>query len=252
MEKSRRRSPLEIKVTETHMCSVDLRLKILAKVPFFQNLPAEALVEINRLFREIGFDSGGYICLAGDPAERLFVVADGRVKLLRHSLAGRDILLDLLAAGEFFGSLSMGAQDVYPDTAQAQTAACILAIGRESFQQILERYPQVALSVIEIMASRLQAANERVQQLTVMPVEGRIASVLLMLSRKFGKPHTVGRLIEVPLSRDDLASLAGTTGESASRVMSQMQKDGLIASGRQWVAVNDQAGLEALARAEVP
>jgi len=232
------------------MCSVELRLKILGQVPFFQALPPGALAEINPLFREIGFASGETICLAGDPAERLYVVADGRVKLLRHSLAGKDILLDLLTAGEFFGSLSMGTQDVYPDTAQAQTAACILAIGKEAFQDIMERHSQVAVSVIGIMASRLQAANARVQQLSVLPVEGRIAAVLLMLSGKFGKPHPLGRLIQVPLSRDDLASLAGTTSESASRVMSQMQKDGLIQSGRQWVAVKDHAGLEALAGEE--
>ncbi len=247
MQKARRRSPLEIRVTETHQCSVDLRLKILGQVPFFQNLLPGNLAEINRLFRELGFESGDYICLAGDPAERLYVVADGRVKLMRHSLAGRDILIDLLSAGEFFGSLSMEAGDVYPDSAQAQTAACVLAIGREDFQRILERYPPVAVSMIGIMATRLQAANQRLQQLSVLPVEGRIAAVLLMLSRKFGRPHPLGRLIEVPLSRDDLASLAGTTSESASRAISQMQKDGLIESGRQWVAVKNRAGLEALA-----
>jgi len=228
------------------MCSVDLRLKILGQLPFFQELPATALAEINHIFRENGFESGETICLAGDRAEQLFVVADGRVKLLRHSLAGKDILLDLLSLGEFFGSLSMGKDDVYPDTAQAQTNVCILTIGREAFHQILKQYPPIAVSVIGIMASRLQAANERVQQLSVLPVEGRIASILLMLSRKFGKPHTVGRLIQVPLSRDDLAAFTGTTSETASRVMSQFQKDGLIQSGRQWVAVKDQKRLEEL------
>lgn len=232
------------------MCSIDLRLSILAKVPFFRVLSAAELEQVNRLFREVGFEPGETICMSGDPAERLFVVAEGRVRLLRHSLAGKDILLDLLAPGEFFGSLSALGADFYPDTAQAQTSVCILTISKDAFQQILEQYPPVALNVIGIMADRLRAANERVQQLSVLPVEGRVANILLMLSRKFGEQRELGRLIQVPLSREDLAAMTGTTAESASRAMSQLQKSGLIQTGRQWVAVTDQAGLEAVAGRE--
>ncbi len=232
------------------MCSIDVRLSILAKVPFFRALSTTELDQVNRLFHEVGFEPGDTICLSGDPAERLFVVAEGRVRLLRHSLAGKDILLDLLAPGEFFGSLSALGADLYPDTAQAQTSVCILTISKDAFQQILTQYPPVALTVIGIMADRLQAANERVQQLSILPVEGRIANVLLMLSNKFGERRAIGRLIQVPLSREDLAAMTGTTTESASRVMSQLQKDGLIQTGRQWVAVTDQTGLNVVAGRE--
>jgi CRP/FNR family transcriptional regulator, nitrogen oxide reductase regulator len=246
----RRHSPLEIKVTEPHLCSVDLRLKILGKVPFFKDLPQAALKQINALFHEKGYAADEMICSAGDPAERLFVIADGRVRLLRHSLTGKEILLDILAAGEFFGSLSTVKEDVYQETAQAQTQACVLTISREVFRQILDQQPSVALKVLDIMSARLQASNERVHQLSVLPVEGRIASVLLRLGDKFGERHEAGLLIQVPLSRTDLAAMTGTTTESASRVMSQFQKDGLIQSGREWVSVTDREGLEAIAGSE--
>ena len=243
---SRRKSPLKIKVTESHMCSVDLRLKILGQLPFFQDLSPEALEEINQSFHEVGYDVGEIICFAGDLAERFFVVADGRVKLVRHTLAGKDVLLDMLTMGEFFGSLAGLGDDVYPDTAQAQTPVCVLAIGKDTFRHILDRYPSVTLKVVDIMAARLRAAHERVRQLSTSPVEGRIAHVLLVLSEKFGEKSDVGILIQVPLAREDLASMAGTTPETASRVMSQFHKDGLIDAGRQWVAVLDQAKLEAI------
>lgn len=248
---ARKRSPLEIKVTEAHQCSLDLRLKILSQVPFFQGFSPADLARINHLFREYGYQADEMICAAGDPAEQLFVVADGWVRLLRHSLTGKEIVLDLLAPGEFFGSLSTLGDDSYPESAQAQTAACILTIGRESFQQILEGYPSVALKMLDIMSARLRAANERVHQLSVLPVEARIAYTLLRLSDKFGARHSVGLLIQVPLSRDDLAAMTGTTTESASRVMSQLHKDGLIQSGREWVAVTDRKALEALAGPEL-
>ena len=247
----RKRSPVEIKVTEPHQCSVDVRLKILGRAPFFKDLPQAALAQLNGLFREVGYTAGEMICAAGDPAERLYVIADGRVRMLRHSLTGKEIVLDILAAGEFFGSLSTSGDDVYVDTAQAQTQACILTISREAFRQILDRHPSVALKVLDITAARLRAANERVHQLSVLPVEGRIATTLLNLSDKFGEKREIGLLIQVPLSRDDLAAMTGTTTESASRVMSQFQKDGLIQSGREWVAVLDREGLEAILGSEM-
>jgi CRP-like cAMP-binding protein len=248
---ARKRSPLEFKVTEPHLCSVDLRLKILGRAPFFKGLTPADLAKINTLFHEKGYTAGEMICAAGDPAERLFVIAEGRVGLLRHSLTGKEILLDILAAGEFFGSFSTSMDDVYLETAQAQTQTCVLTIGRDTFRHILDQYPAVALKVLDIMAERLQASNERIHQLSVLPVEGRIASILLRLSDKFGERREAGLLIQVPLSRDDLAAMTGTTTESASRVMSQFQKDGLIQSGRKWVAVTDREGLEAILGSEL-
>lgn len=233
------------------MCSVHLRLQILSQVPFFAGLKHDELEQINHLFREEGYAPEETICFAGDPAEQLFVVADGRVKLLHYSLSGKNVLLDMLTPGEFFGSLSTLGDDVYPDTAEAQTQTCVLAIHADDFRRILEKHPQVALKVVDIMATRLRNAHERVQQLSALSVEGRIANLLLVLSKKFGKASDVGLLIQSPLTRDDMAAMTGTTTETASRVMSQFQKDGLIQTGRKWVSIIDQHALERIAEAEV-
>ncbi len=251
MMAERKRSPLEIKTTEAHLCSISLRLKLLGEMPFFSDLLPADLERVNSLFHEKDYAEAEVICLSGEPAEQLFVVADGRVKLLRHSLTGKDILLDLLAQGEFFGALSGLGNDLYPDTAQAQSPCCILVIGRAAFQQILNRHPSVALKLIEIMAARLRKANERVHQLSALSVEGRVASILLALAVKFGEKKDIGLLLQVPLPREDLAGMAGTTTESASRAMSHFQKDGLIRSGRGWVAVTDREGLEAITGEEL-
>jgi len=247
----RRKSPLRINVTETHMCSVDLRLEILGRVPFFAGLPHEDLKRINSLFHEYGYAPGETICFAGDPGERLFVVADGRVRLMRHSLSGKNVLLDLLTPGEFFGSLSTAGDEVYPDTAEAQTQTCVLSIRTGEFRRILKEHPQVTLKVLDITAARLSAAHERVRQLSALPVEGRIANLLLLLARKFGERSDVGLLIQVPLARDDLAAMAGTTTETASRVMSQFQREGWVKTGRQWAAIVHRDALEQIARTEI-
>lgn len=244
---TRRKIPLKTEDIEPQMCSLHTRLKILRQVPFFASLSADDVAEVNAFFHEQGYTSGEPIYFAGDPATHLYVVAVGKVKLLRHTLSGQDILLDMLTPGEFFGSLSVLGDEAYPDTAQAQTACCILSITAQDFQAILRRYPLVTLTVLERVAQRLQAAHEMVQQLSAHSVERRIASALLKLAEKLGEPQQEGLLIQVPLSRQDLAEMTGTTIETASRVMSQFQKDSLIRSGRQWVAITDMARLSAIA-----
>lgn len=243
----RRKIPLEPEKIEPEACSIDQRLEILARVPFFFSLSPAEITRINPLFREQGFEPGEVIYFAGDEAARLYVVAAGKVKLVRHTLSGKDVLLDLLTPGEFFGSLSALGDPNYADTAQAQTTACVLGIGAEAFRSILDGYPAVTLRVLDIMAARLKDAQERIRQLSAHSVEHRIAYTLLKLAEKFGQPGELGLLIGAPLSRDDLAEMTGTTTETASRVMSQFQKDGLIESGRGWVALIGREGLEAIA-----
>jgi CRP-like cAMP-binding protein len=247
----RRKSPIEQERIEPEACSIDARLDILGRVPFFSGLSTVEIARINPLFRELGFQPDEVIYYAGDEARRLYVVAAGKVKLVRHSMSGKDVLLDILTPGEFFGALSALGDEVYPDTAQAQTIACVLGIGAEAFRSILDAFPAVALRMLDVMSGRLKEAHERIRQLSAHSVERRIAYTLLKLAEKFGELQEVGLLIQVPLSRDDLAEMTGATTETASRVMSQFQKDGLVDSGRQWVAITGRAGLEAILAEEL-
>lgn len=244
---TRRSTPLKAENIEPQMCSIHTRQKILSQVPFFTHLAAEELAKVNEMFQEQGYSPGESIYFAGDPATHLYVVAVGKIKLIRHTLSGQDILLDILRPGEFFGSLAVLGDEEYQDTAQAQTNCCVLAVTAKSFQTILERYPPVVLSALNIVSQRLKEAQETVLQLSAHSVEQRIASVLLKLAEKVGEWQAEGLLIQMPLSRQDLAEMTGTTTETASRVMSQFQKDGFIRTGRQWVAITDYDGLSAIA-----
>jgi CRP-like cAMP-binding protein len=248
--KSRRRSPVSTTATEPHHCSIHLRLKILGRLPFFAGLSDQALAGANARFVEVGYTPGERVYAAGDPAERLFVVAEGKIKLLQHAAGGRDVLLDILTTGEFFGNLASLGVSVYPDTAQVLTPACVMSIRSDDFRRVLDEHPELALKTLAVMAARLQAANQRVMQLSSMPVDRRIAFTLLGLGNKLGRKQEGSLLIDTPLSRDDLAEMTGTTPETVSRVMSQFQSDGIIESGRQWVAIKSMQQLETLAGAE--
>lgn len=248
--KTRRTTPLEVEAPEPAHCSLDLRLRLLAQVPFFARLSPAEVREVDRSFVDRGFQAGDLIYAAGDPAGRLYVILAGTVKLVRHTLSGQDVVLDLLSPGEFFGALSVLGDEEYPDTAHAQTGCCLISIEAADFQAIMQRYSPVALAVVDVIQARLHAAHDMIRQLSAQPVDSRIAAALLKLADRMGRPEGDRILIRAPLSRQDLADMVGTTLETASRVISQFRKAGLIESGRQWIAVVDRAELEAIAQGE--
>lgn len=229
---------------------MNLRLKLLHEVPFFKDLSHEQILEINDQFHEKGFEKGDYLYFAGDPAEFLYIIAEGRVKLLRHTSTGKDVMLDLLIPGEFFGTLSTDSSSLYQDTTQAVTSICALTISRENFRTILTKYPTVGIKVLDTVTARLEMAHATIQQLSAQSAEKRIATTLLRLADKLGEKHEVGLLIQTPLTRDELADMTATTPETASRVISQFQREGWIATGRQWVALTDQRSLQEIAQLE--
>jgi len=158
-------------------------------------------------------------------------------------MEGDGVLLDMLQPGDFFGNPTTGNRDIYNETAETQTDACILSIRLPDFRDIMNAYPSVAMSVLDITTERLNESRQRIQHLSTLPVTKRIAHILVTLANKFGEEHRRGLLIQLPLSRRDLADMTGTSVETASRIMSQFQDDDLITSGRQWVAIKNKPEL---------
>ena len=228
---------------DPQVCSLDYRLKIIGRLPFFRDLSHNDIVSINRLFDDRDVAAGGAIYFEGDSAQHLFLVALGKVKLIRHTATGHDVLLDILIGGEYFGNLSTISGKMYTESAVAQTDSCILQISAANFEKILQQHPHVTLKVLNAVNRRLEASQEVVKQLSAYSVEQRIAATLVRLAEKMGAQHDRSVLIQLPFSRQDLAAMTGTTVETVSRVMSRFAEGGLISTGRRWVAIDDLEGL---------
>lgn len=240
---NKRETPLSNPSLEGLHCTVDLRLEKLGMVPFFQGLTKEQLREINKKFTANHYSKGETIYRQGDPSTMLRVVVAGNIKLVAHLMDGEDVLLDMLQPGDFFGNPTAGSNEVYNETAETQTDACILSIRLGDFREMMNQFSSVAMSVLDITTDRLNESRQRIQHLSTLPVTKRIAYILVTLVNKFGEKDRRGLLIQLPLSRKDLADMAGTSTETTSRVMSRFQEDDLITSGRQWVAIKDKPEL---------
>lgn len=237
---ARRASPLLRHAVETAHCTHAVKLSVLRQLPFLADLTDSEVQGLCGIFRDTGYASGQAVYVAGEPARRLFVVASGKVKIVRTGPDGQDLLVDMLSDGDFFGSLERLGEERYSEGAVAHVQSCVLAASAEDFQSILARFPPVSVRLVSILAGRLRSAHEKLQMLSGLSVEARIASILLRLASRFGEAHPLGTLIQLPLSREELAEMAGTTTESASRVTSRFSRDGLIRTGRRWVAVSDR------------
>lgn len=239
----KRETPLSTPSLEAHHCTVDLRLEKLGMVPFFQDLSEEQLREVNKKFTAHHYSKGETIYRQGDRSTMLRVVVAGNVKLVAHTLEGEGVLLDMLQPGNFFGNPTASGEDVYSETAETQTSSCILSIRLSDFRKVMNKYPSVAMSVLDITTEKLSESRQRIQHLSTLTVTKRIAHILVTLANKFGEENQHGLLIQLPLSRKDLADMAGTSTETASRIMSRFQDENLITSGRKWVAIKDKPEL---------
>lgn len=240
----RPKSPVRSEWLDPAVCSLDYRLKIIGRLPFFKDMPAEVVEWINYLFQDHDLSAGDTIYFEGDEAETLYLVALGKIKLVRNTDMGREVLLDILHGGEYFGSLPALGRHVHTETAIAQTDGCTLKISSKDFEKILSRHPEVTRKVLLAVSQRLEESQEIIKQLSTYTVEQRVASVLLRLGEKLGEKRGRDILIQMPLSRQDLAAMTGSTTETVSRVMSRLSEDGLVMTGRKWVTITDAGRLE--------
>jgi CRP-like cAMP-binding protein len=242
----RPKSPVRLEWVDPAVCSLEYRLKLLGRLPFFKHLPADAISRINALFHDSDAPADERIYFEGDEAGHLYLVAMGKVKLVRNTASGRDVLLDILHGGDYFGSFSTFGGRLYTETAIAQTDCCILKISAEDFEHILSDHPDVTRKVLEAVSQRLAESQEIVKQLSAYTTEQRIASALLRLAGKLGEARGGDVLIQLPFSRQDLAAMTGSTIETVSRVMSRFAENGWVKSGRKWVTITDMKHLEEL------
>lgn len=240
-------SPVRLDWVDPSVCSWDYRLKIISRLPFFNHLPPKAISEINALFRERGVERNEHIYFEGDEAGTLYLVARGKIKLVRDTASGREVLLDILHGGEYFGTLTIFGEHAYTETAIAQTDGCLLQISSADFERILAEHPEVTRNVLEAVSKRLTESQEIIKQLSAYTVEQRVASALVRLARKLGEKRNQGILIQTPFSRQELAAMTGSTTETVSRIMRRLAEQGVIKTGRKWVTLMDMPRLEKLA-----
>ncbi len=208
-----------------HEFEMSAHADLLRRVPLFATLTADQIASFADRFRVETFAADTFIFLEGDPAERLWVVQDGQVKIINSSADGQENLLEVILPGEMFGGAGI-LFPVHPATAVAMTDTTTVSLERAEYLQLVRQFPDIALHIIAILGERLRAAM-KMRALATDRVDIRVAHMLLKLCDKVGEKTDQGVKIKLPLSRQDLADMTGTTIETAIRIMSKFRKEGL-------------------------
>lgn len=212
-------------------------ISLLASVPIFSGLERAERAAIVRSVHQRPIERDAYVFQQGDPASTLYVLRGGQVRITQLTPDGNQVLLRFIRPGQMFGSIAAFGQSEYPASAQAIEASVVLAWDGETMRDLMRQYPQLALNALQHTAETIRQLQERVRELQTERVERRVARALLRLARQSGKRTANGILIDLPLSRQDLAEMTGTNLYSVSRILSAWEKQGLVEAGRERVSL---------------
>lgn len=222
-------------------------LALLEGLDLFRGLSPAELAAVVDAARHSTIARGAVLFREGDPADALYVLAQGRVKVTQLTADGDELLLRFVGPGELFGCVAALGERVYPGTASAVEPGMVLRWGNSAVAALLERCPRLSQNALRLMAGRVLELQDRLRELSTERVERRVARALLRLARQAGRKVEGGVLIDLPLSRQSLASMTGTTLYTASRIISRWEQQGLVASGRERILIRHPHGLVAIA-----
>lgn len=212
---------------------------IISRANFFADLTEEDLARIATRFKKRIFKRDTFLFIEGESAKTYYLVAEGQVKILQTSAEGFDVILHILGPGELIGALPTIETATYPASAQTLNEVVAFAIPASDFEEILHDYPAVALNLLKFSARVLQTSLNKIREMATERVERRIARTLARLANQMGRETKEGILIDVPLSRQDLAEMTGTTIFTVSRTLKEWERAGILRAGRQKVIVTD-------------
>ena len=201
----------------------------LGRSPLFAALDPAHQDELRSQMVEVRLARGQALFSEGDPGDRLYVVLDGKMKLGRTAVDGRENLLAVMGPGEMFGELSLFDPGPRTATATAITDTTLRGLGNADLQPWLTDHPEVATQLLAALARRLRRTNEAMADLVFSDVPGRVAKALLELAAKFGtRQPDQSVLVTHDLTQEELAQLVGASRETVNKALADFQNRGWI------------------------
>jgi CRP-like cAMP-binding protein len=217
--------------------------------PFFRRLSEDDLERLAGIAVSRTYEKGDVIFAEGDAPAYVHTITSGRVKVVKRMPSGKEVILEIMGPGDPVGAVVAYEGRPYPATAVALERTEGLLLPRSELFAMLERHPSVVRGFLSGMARRIVELTQRIAEVAGGRVETRFAILFLKLSENLGRPEGGAVFIPLPLSRQELADLTGTTLETSIRVMSRWGKERVVLTGEGGFRVEDKETLERLAGA---
>ena len=230
-------------VAEPRLQSTPL-IETLRRVPLFNDLSEAELELVAERASIRHYNNGEIIFSEGDACSELFIVRDGRVKILKSAANGRQQLLSIERAGNTLSELSVFDGSPYSATAEAAATTSVLCVQADRFRTICRQSPEVALKVIKVLGFRLRRMASLVEELSFSTVRTRLVAHLVRLAQENGKQDTQGIEIDLLENNQELAARLGTVRELVSRNLGRLHNEGLIKMRRRRIIIPNLAALK--------
>jgi len=220
---------------------------LLAQSPLFRGANDTELEAALAASRRSEVAKNAFFFHQDEPADAFYVIVEGRVRLSQLTPEGHQVIIHIMGPGDGMGIIVALSNTTYPLSAEAISDCRALKWGYEATISLMEQYPRLALNGLRLVAGRFRELQQRYRELSTERVEQRVARALLRLARQTGRRTSEGVLLDLPLSRQDLGEMTGTTQYTVSRILSSWEQQGLIGTGRERVVVRDTHGLVSIA-----
>lgn len=227
-------------------------IKELIKYEIFQSLSPSDLNAIARVAKLKSVERGAYICHEGQKSSHFHLVQHGKVKIVKHTIFGKDVILDICTAGEIFLIEPIFDDNIYAASAIAVEDSTILMVDRRKLVLYMDQNPGMMRYALKEMAGSIRNLKTQIKELSVGKVDYRIANMMLKLGNKIGYEDNEGHVqVDISLSRQDIADLTGTTIETAIRTMSRFSKQDVLRTTRNSILILDRNRLEDIAQGQL-
>ncbi len=214
------------------------------------SLPPADVVDFRGYFKVETFGHGAVIYRPGMPADKVYLLRSGRVRLLRQGKGKSRSVLSILKPGDLFGEVLRSEGAMMEDLAVSSGKCEVWSIEGRDFRALLEARPALAVDVIRALNERVRQLRARVLGLTRKDVPARLAEMLLILIDAHGEHSPSGELCLQGITQQDLADLVGASRSFVSTLINKMKRDGLLANQGRLLVIKDQEGLHKLAERE--
>jgi CRP-like cAMP-binding protein len=226
------------------MAGTDDIIKLLEKVPVFAELAPDDLRRVAEVAVLRRFAAQQVIFREGDSSDTCYIVKSGHARAVREHVDGRTITLAHFGPGDIFGELAMFDDERRTATVETLDAVEAVAIAGSDMRRLLRQHNDISAKLVTVLARRLRDANERLLRQSLQTVQSRVAGVLLELVRQAQREGAGEKDVLVVITQADIAKLAGSSRESASRFLAVLERAGVITQGRGRITVHDPEALK--------
>lgn len=223
--------------------STEEAVTLLRRVPVFETLAPRDLVHIAQLAVPRAFAPGQVVFREGDASDTCYVVQRGHARAIREHPDGRTITLAHFGPGDIFGELAIFDDERRSATVEALDELRVIAILGPDFRRLLNEHGELAVKLVVALGRRLREANERLTRQSFQTVQSRVATVLAKLVADARREGAGEGDVLVRVTQADIAKLAGSSRESASRFLAVLERAGVITQGRGRIVIHDAEAL---------